>query len=73
MLRFKFKALLAEKEFSEDRQITMQEVSQQTGVNRMTLSKLSNHKGHNTSSDVINKLCNYFGCKIEDLIEHIPD
>jgi DNA-binding Xre family transcriptional regulator len=73
VLKFKFKALLAEKEFEEDRGITIQEVSEATGVNRMTLSKLANHKGHNASSDVIDKLCDYFGCPIQDLVEHIPN
>lgn len=73
VLRFKFKALLAEKEFEEDRGITIQEVSEATGVNRMTLSKLANHKGHNASSDVIDKLCDYFECPIQDLVEHIPN
>jgi DNA-binding Xre family transcriptional regulator len=69
VLKFKFKALLSEKEFEEDRGITIQEVS----VNRMTLSKLANHKGHNASSDVIDKLCDYFGCPIQELVEHIPN
>jgi DNA-binding Xre family transcriptional regulator len=73
MLKFKFKALLAEKEFEEGRSITIQEVSEITGVNRMTLSKLANHKGHNASSDVIDKLCDYFECPIQDLVEHIPN
>lgn len=39
----------------------------------MTLSKLANHKGHNASSDVIDKLYDYFGCPIQDLVEHIPN
>jgi putative transcriptional regulator len=73
VLKFKFKALLSEKEFEEDRGITIQEVSEATGVNRMTLSKLANHKGHNASSDVIDKLCDYFGCPIQELVEHIPN
>lgn len=73
MLKFKFKALLAEKEFEEDRSITLLEVSESTGINRMTLSKLANHKGHNASSDVIDKLCDYFKCPIQDLVEHIPN
>ena len=72
MLKFKFKALLADKEFQEGRAITIQEVSEQTGINRMTLSKLANYKGHNASSDVIDKLCDYFKCPIQDLVEHIP-
>lgn len=73
MLRFKFKALLSDKEFEEGRSISLQEVSERTGINRMTLSKLANHKGHNASSDVIDKLCDYFECEIQELIQHVPN
>lgn len=73
MLRFRFKALLSDKEFAEGRSISLQEVSNATGVNRMTLSKLANHKGHNATSDVIDKLCDYFECEIQELVQHIPN
>lgn len=73
MLRFRFKALLSDREFSEGRSISLQEVSDKTGINRMTLSKLSNHKGHNATSDVIDKLCDYFECEIQELVQHIPN
>lgn len=73
VLRFKFKALLSDKEFSEGRSISLQEVSDKTGINRMTLSKLANHKGHNATSDVIDKLCDYFDCEIQELVQHIPN
>ena len=73
MLRFKLKELLAEKEFREGRVITMVEVANQTGIHRMTLSKLSNNRGYNPSADVLDRLCKYFKCRIEQLVEHIPD
>ena len=73
MLRFKLKELLAEKEFQEGRVITMVEVANSTGIHRMTLSKLSNHRGYNPTADVLDRLCNYFKCRIEQLVEHIPE
>jgi len=73
MLRFRLKELLAEKEFSEGRVITMVEVANATGIHRMTLSKLSNHKSCNPTADILDRLCNYFGCRIEQLVEQIPD
>lgn len=73
MLRFKLKELLAEKEFQEGRVITMVEVASSTGIHRMTLSKLSNHRGYNPTADVLDRLCNYFNCRIEQLVEHIPE
>jgi putative transcriptional regulator len=71
MLRFKLKELIAKKEFDEDRQITLKEIAAETGINRMTLSKIVNHKGYSTVTDNIDKLCNYFDCDVEDLVERV--
>lgn len=73
MLRFKLKEMIAKKEFSEDRQITLKEVAAETGINRMTLSKIVNHKGYSTVTDNIDKLCSYFNCEVNDLVEYIKE
>lgn len=73
MIRFHLKALMADKEFAEKRRITVSEISEATGINRMTISKLINHPGHSTVTDNLDKLCAYFDCKIEDLVTYIPD
>ncbi|MQY52392.1 helix-turn-helix transcriptional regulator [Rhodocyclus tenuis] len=73
MLRFRLKELIAEKEFREGRVVTLVEIAGATGIHRMTLSKLANHRGYNPSADVLDKLCGFFGCRIEQLVEHIPD
>lgn len=73
MLRFRLKELIAEKEFRENRVVTLVEIAAATGVHRMTLSKLANHRGYNPTGDVLDKLCAYFRCRIEQLVEHIPD
>jgi hypothetical protein len=31
----------------------------------MTLSKIANHRGYNPTADVLDKLCNYFNCRVE--------
>jgi putative transcriptional regulator len=61
MIRFRLKELIAEKEFRERRVITMTEVAAQTGINRMTLSKIANHPGYSTVTDNLDRLCDYFG------------
>lgn len=71
MLRFKLKELIAQKEFAEDRQITIKEIAEETGINRMTLSKIINHKGYSTVTDNIDKLCIYFDCSVSDLVERV--
>jgi putative transcriptional regulator len=73
MLRFRLKELIAEKEFHENRVVTLVEIAQVTGIHRMTLSKLANHRGYNPSADVLDRLCSYFQCRIEQLVEHIPE
>lgn len=73
MIRFKLAELIEKKQFTEGRRITIQEVAEQSGVNRMTLSKILNHRGYSTGTDIVDKLCTYFGCKIEELIEHLPE
>lgn len=72
MLRFRLKELMAEKEFREGRVVTMVEVANATGIHRMTLSKLSNHRGYNPTADVLDRLCAFFNCRIEQLVEYIP-
>lgn len=73
MLRFHLKKLIADKEFAEKRRITVSEIAEATGINRMTLSKIINHPGHSTVTDNLDKLCTYFDCEIEDLATHIKE
>ena len=73
MLRFKIKQLLEKREFDENRRITINELAESTGINRMTLSKIINHRGYSTVTDNLDKLCAFFQCKVEDLVEYIPD
>lgn len=73
MIRFKLAEQIEKKQFRESRRITIQEVAEATGVNRMTLSKILNHRGYSTGTDILDKLCKYFSCTLQDLAEHIPD
>ena len=73
MIRFKLAEQIEKKQFKESRRITIQEVAEATGVNRMTLSKILNHRGHSTGTDILDKLCAYFGCQLQELAEFLPD
>nr|WP_206026787.1 helix-turn-helix transcriptional regulator [Rubrivivax benzoatilyticus] len=64
---------LEKKQFRDSRRITLQEVSDATGINRSTLSKILNQRGYSTGTDVLDRLCTYFGCPVADLVEHLPD
>ena len=41
------------------------------GLSPSTLAKLG--KNENVSMDVLNKICNYLGCSLADIVEHVPD
>jgi len=72
MLRFKLKERIADKEFAEKRRVSLIEIAESTGIGRITLSRMLNHGSH-VRSDTLDRLCSYFGCRIEELVEHIPD
>lgn len=71
MIRFRLKELIADKEFRENRRVTMDEVSRETGIHRTTLSKIANQKGYVTNTDVLDRLCAFFRVGIDEVAEHI--
>lgn len=73
MIRFHIQELLAEKQFTEGRRVTLLELSQATGINRVTLSKMVNQRGYSTVTDNLDKLCKFFNCKIEQLAVYVPE
>jgi putative transcriptional regulator len=73
LIRFKIKELISKKSFDEDRRITLGEVAEETGVSRVTLSKMANQRGYNTVTDNLDKLCIYFKCDISGLVELIQE
>ena len=63
MINNKFSVLLGE------RLIKITEVSDRTGVSRTTLTNLYYKRSKFISFDVLNKLCEFFDCSVEDIIE----
>jgi putative transcriptional regulator len=73
MIRFRLREVIAEREFQSGKRITQEEIYLATGIHRTTLSKISGQRGYNTTTDNIDKLCRFLGCKVEDLMQYIPD
>lgn len=73
MIRFKLGEMIEKKQFAEGRRVTISEIATSTGLNRMTLSKILNLKGYGTGTDTIDRLCEYFGCEVQDLMEHVAE
>jgi putative transcriptional regulator len=73
MIRFRIQELIAEKHFHEGKRVTLLDLSQATGISRVTLSKMVNQIGYSTVTDNLDKLCSFFNCKLSDLAEYVPD
>lgn len=73
MIRFRLSELIADAQFKTGRRITLLEIAEATGINRMTLSRMANVRGYGTSTDTIDKLCRFFGCDVGDVALYIAD
>jgi len=73
MIRFRLSELIAEKQFSLGRRLTINEVAEATGINRITLSRMMNRKGYSTVTDNLDKLCEYFDCQTGDVVVYVKD
>lgn len=71
MIRIKLRQLLDDKAFAEGRKITLNEVSEATGIARATVNRIANIPGYNTTTDNLDALCRYFGCTPGDLLEYV--
>ena len=73
MIRYHLKHLLADMEFKVGRRVGLKEVSEETGIHKSTLSRIANQKASNTTIGNLEKICLFFDCQIQDLVEFIPD
>lgn len=53
--------------------LTIQDVHEQTGLNRNTISNLYHERVKRIDFDTINKFCKLFNCQPGDLIQYISD
>ncbi|CAN2327136.1 Transcriptional regulator [Fusobacterium sp. oral taxon C10] len=69
MYKSKLRYLMADKKID-----SIKNLAELTEVSRPPLDKLYKEKDLETLSlDVIARICKYFNCRIEDLIEYVPD
>ncbi len=73
MIKYNLKVLIAEKKIRENRNITYREISGETGISKVTLSKIAQRRGYDTAVSIIEKLCLYFKCTPNELITIVPD
>jgi len=71
MIRYRLSELIAEKAFRERRVVSLAEVAEATGIHRATLSKILNQPGANTVTDNLDRLCQYFECKLDEVAQYV--
>lgn len=54
-----------------DRDMTKKQLMQATGISKSTMDKMA--RGESVSMDIIDRVCGYFGCPVEDIISHIAE
>ncbi len=55
-----------------DKNIQKKTIIEDTGISKGTINRMNNKNNQYVSLEVIDKLCNYFKCDINDIIEYIP-
>lgn len=51
-----------------DKDMTKKALMQNAGISKSTVYKMG--RGEKVSLDIIDRICNYFDCSIEDVVEH---
>lgn len=54
-----------------DKEMTKKQLMEATGISKSTMDKMA--RSEQVSLDVLDRICNYFGCRIEDIIEHTSE
>ena len=52
-----------------DKDMTKKNLMQETGISKSTIDKMG--RSEIISLDIIDRICNYFDCNVEDVIKHI--
>jgi putative transcriptional regulator len=73
MIRFRLTELIADKAFKEKRVVPLLVVAEAAGIHRAILSKVANQLGAYIGTDIVDKLCRYFGCQPGDLLQFVED
>ncbi|MFQ8920961.1 MAG: helix-turn-helix domain-containing protein [Clostridium paraputrificum] len=66
-IKIKLRILMAE------RNIKQKELSTATGIRPNTISDMMNDTYKHISKENLDKLCKYFNCKVEDIIEYVEE
>ena len=66
MIKMHFSRILGE------RRLKIADVARDTGLNRGTLTRMYYETAERLDVDVLDRLCAYLGCSLDQLIEYVP-
>ena len=74
MIRCKFDRLRREKALRENRDISLRQIAQETGLAIATIQRLNRTNPERIYLSTLDTLCRYFGtAALSELLEYIPD
>ena len=73
MIRYQLRERISEMEAETGRKISLTEIANETGLNRVTLSKIARRDDYNATVNVLDRLCGFFDCEVGEVIEYVPD
>lgn len=54
-----------------DKEMTNKQLMEATGISKSTMDKMA--RNEQVSLDVLDRICNYFNCDINEIIEHLSE
>ena len=72
MIRYNLKQLIEKKSLREGRKISGAEIANEIGIQRSAMAKMIRDEGYTTTTKTLDALCQYFDCRIEDLVTYEP-
>lgn len=54
-----------------DKEMTKKQLMEATGISKSTMDKMG--RGENISLEIIDRICNFFGCSVSSVVEHIHE
>lgn len=54
-----------------DKEMSKKQLMEATGISKSTMDKMA--RNEQVSLDILDRICNYFNCNIEDIIEHVSE
>lgn len=73
MIQSRLGVLIAEKEMSEGRKWTYENIREATGLSTPTIHRLVRGTAKRYDANTLDALCRFFGCGVGDLLVHVPD